>query len=502
MVPGLLVLAVLAFLVGGITTESCEVFPRLRFAIQRAPADLPSSRVTPMEEVAAGWPLMSLYLDHRHLHDPLTGLLQNLEERGRDWERPGSLSYFDEGRLRFASGVSVRIHGGISRRISPVQSFKVYLRGKRGADRFAPGVLFDGEVDPLRRFILHNDLRADPQGRYWHFQNPLAYDIVKQIGGLAPRTKPVRFFLNGEWQGVYVATEKIDVNVESPYLIGNFGHDDFAVTHRDFEVLRQWLQRRTPWTLESVSEVVDVENLTRWFLAVLFCATEDPFQGAQLRDNRDPDGRWSWISWDMDHSFMDFNGQVEAPWEHDTFRTVFARAAEAQRERWPTEVRSTLLTTLVAEDEGYRRYFKTLFVDMMNHRLTDEFLSERFAYYEAISRDYGITDTEYLGVLSDFLKKRPAHLRDLAEQYMNTDPSTTLRIEGPAGITVVVDGHEVGSEFTGYYFPDMTVSVAVAERDRSRVSHWLANGDRLELSDQPLTLPTARSLELRAVAPS
>ncbi len=495
----ILVCAPLVTVVLGVMTEAFDVFPRLRIAIQRPADDLPSTRLAPLDDVRAGLPLMSLYVPEPHLSDPVTGLFQNLLARGRDWERPGTLSYFEDGRLKFATEVGVRIHGGISREISPVKSFKIYFRGKQGADQFVPGVLFGGRADPLRRFILHNDLRADADGRFWHFQNPLAYDIVKRIGAVAPKTQPVRFFLNGQWQGVYVATEKVDVNIESPYLIGNYGHDDFATTNRDFEELALWLFEHRPWTLDVVDEVVDMDNLTRWFLSILFCATEDPFQGAQLRNNRDPDGRWFFVSWDMDHSFMDFNLQVDRPWEHDTFRTVFARAGERQRTRRPSDVRSSLLTTLFTEDESYRQYFRALFVETMNHRLTSEFLEQRLRFYRTVSETYGVTDTAYLDILGEYLEKRPAFLWSLAEQYLNTDPTTSLRLEGPTGVTLRVDGRDVGSRFDGRYFPDMTVTVEVEAHDRQSVSHWFVNGQRVELSGPPIELSTARDLTVRLV---
>ena len=44
--------------------------------------------------------------------DPVTGLLPNKMKHGEEWEREGSVSYFDAGKLLFATGVGVRIHGG------------------------------------------------------------------------------------------------------------------------------------------------------------------------------------------------------------------------------------------------------------------------------------------------------------------------------------------------------------------------------------------------------
>ena len=72
-----------------------------------------------------------------------------------------------------------------------------------------PGVLFGGQSDPITRLVVHNDRRHDGRGRWWHLVNPLAYDIARQIGAVTPNTQPVRFFINGEFLGIYVLTEHI-----------------------------------------------------------------------------------------------------------------------------------------------------------------------------------------------------------------------------------------------------------------------------------------------------
>jgi hypothetical protein len=485
-----------ALIVLGLASQDAGLFARLRFAVQRPTIDLPSTTAAPPREVRRGLPLLSLYIDPAHLHDPRTGLFTHNTARGPDWERPASASYFDQGRLLFASGVGVRIHGGISRVISPVQSFKIYLRRRYGADRFAPDVqVFGPAAEPLRRLLAHNDLRADRSGRFWHLVNPLAYDISARIGAKVPGFKPVRFFLNGDWQGVYVLSEKIDLNLDSQYVIAHYGHADFATTNRDFDDLRLWLEQHRPWTLETISRVIDADNLTRWFLSILFCATEDPLQGPQLKDNRDHDGRWFWINWDMDHSFMDLNRQVETPWQHDTFRVVFERTGEARRGRWDWEIRSMLLTTLVAEDEGYRQFFKQLFDETMNYRLTAAFLEERFRHYEEIARTYGVPDREYLGILRDFLAHRPAFLRRLAEQYLDTDASVGLTLRYPDAASVRADGFAVPTGFEGRYFPGATVELAVSDPDGGTWT-WLVNGAEVDARGGTLVLRMDRDLSV------
>ena len=186
------------------------------------PETLPSTSLIPDYWFDKRLPTLSIAIDQYDLRHRTHGLRPHRMNRGREWERPGYLSYFDDGQLRFASGVGVRIHGGKSRRLRK-NSFRVYFRDIYGADQFTPGVLFDGAGTPLRRLIVHNDYREDYRERIWHFANPLAFDITRRIGGLAPQTQPVSLFLNGRLAGVYVLTERLDRH----YLIAHFGHDRF-----------------------------------------------------------------------------------------------------------------------------------------------------------------------------------------------------------------------------------------------------------------------------------
>src|SRR5688572_22052300 len=199
----LLVVATAAICVAGLKLESADLFPDWRFAVQWSPQALPSSRALPPGEIARGLPVLSLTLDEADLRDPETGLLTNVMEHGSEWERKGSVSYFDEGKLLFASGVGVRIHGGGSRRVSPRQGFRLYFRRKYGRRELPPGLLFGPAAQPIRRLIVHNDVRRDQNGP-WSFVNPLAYDFARAIGAIAPETKPVRFYLNGEYYGPFV----------------------------------------------------------------------------------------------------------------------------------------------------------------------------------------------------------------------------------------------------------------------------------------------------------
>ena len=437
------------------------------------PADLPSTTVLDQSEVALGLPVASIWVEPAGLEDPITGILANVHSRGRAWERAGALSYFDEGRLQFSTRVGVRVHGGGSRYTSPVQSFRVYFRSEYGAEAFGPGLMFDGAADPVRRLIFHNDLRQGPfpsggEGD-WAFGNPLAYDIAERIGAIVPHTQPVRFFLNGEWAGVYVVTEYVDVPDNPEFFRVRFGHDRFSADLPAMEELWRWIRALgRPLLLRQLAERIDVENMTKWFLSAAFCATGDAFQGpGQFHDDTRERGAWFWINWDMDQSFRAA--------DLDSFYDLLQQPGERRRGRRDSEPRSYAVTAMLVDDPEYRAYFMREFTRMLNHQVTPEFLDDRYRHYEAMARTYGVEDLRFLAPLRAFLSGRHDMLWRLADRHLSTGSPVALRLAAPAG-GVLVDGSLVEGSFEGRYFPGTTLELALPAATSRTVSHWDVDG--------------------------
>ena len=460
--PGRTGLAVAIFAALGLVTvgavlERVDPFPRLRFAIQRSPADLPSTSAIRGMEVVRGHPTVSVHLPPRELKD----LLDNKMQHGRAWERAGSVSYFEEGRLRFAAQVGIRIHGGGSRLSSERQGFRLFFRRDYGVTRAPRGVLLDDASDPLRRVVLHNDVRRGANGTFWHLVNPLCYDFARRIGCITPSTRPVRFFLNGEFQGVYVVTEHFD--------------DEYFEAHRPgrritmeldaMERLRAQIDATHPLTMEAAAELVDIENVTDWFLAVVFAATRDAYQGpGQFLDEGRPRGGWFWVTWDMDQSLRD--------WDLDSFQYLLERVGERPRGRRASEPRAILITRLIAGDKAYRAYLAARVDDMLNHQLTPKFIAARTEHYADIAAAYGAS-LDYLPRMREFIERRPAFVREFAEQWLDTPAGIAVTVRHSRGTPLAIDGFNEESPYSGTYFPGRELVVRTPNGERM---HWYVNG--------------------------
>jgi len=382
------------------------------------PEDLISTRLAPRQLIERGQRVVSIVLRPKDLK----AILKNPARRGLDTERPAYVSFFDQGELVFADGFGLRIHGGLSRIHSPEKSFRLYCHRNYGAEAFPPGLLPWAE-GPETRVVLHNDTRADLIGRNWSFANPLAYDIARRIGALAPHTAPAQLVLNGEVHGAVFLTERLDER----YLEKLLGHGDFIFIRtkktgkesryrrgraEHYRKLRSWIEKAPKITLEEAGQRVDLDNLFRWLISVTFCATTDAFQGPMVRDEADPHGRWFWINWDMDHSFMSTKEELRQPWVEDTFDDIL-------RGNHP-DLRGRLLRRLLRDDPEARVRLRQLYEEVLETRLTDEFLQERYEHYSAVAAQYEICDTDFLPLLESFLTHRRVEVQRQLRLYLET----------------------------------------------------------------------------------
>ena len=483
----LLVVATAAICAAGIALEWADLFPLWRFAAQWSPAALPSTAAAPVNEVANGWPVLSLALDEADLNDPEKGLIPNKLKHGIEWEREASVSYFKDGRLVFASGVGARIHGGSSRINAARNGFRLYFRRKYGLREVPRSALFSPEAQPVQRLIVHDDVRQDPDTRYWHFVNPFAYDIARAMGAVAPETQPVRFFVNGKYYGPFVLTERFDER----YFAAHWGYDDILLSQDEMNKLWDWVMGIRPLTMKKVSEQIDIDNLTRWFLAVAFCATRDAYQGpGQFLDQTREKGGWFWVNWDMDQSFRD--------WDLDSYQYLLERVGEERRGRNRAEPRAVVLTHLIAEDAEYRAYFKRVVQKVLNHEVTEAFLQDRYKYYSDTAARLRVPHTDYLPRLRTFLERRRAFFRLITEQWLNSEPSQPVTITAPEGVALTIEGERVGSGYSGLYFPDLATVVEVAPEARKGFSGWRVNG-KVVTDTGPLTFVADRPMQIEAL---
>ena len=442
------------------------------------PATLPSSRKVPRELRDSGLPVISIVARKSRLRQ----LVEDPLARGRSTEIEAFVSFFDRGQLVFGSGAGIRLHGGRSRTGGVKPSFRLYLRDLYGENQLPPGVIVGATAEPIRRLVLDSDLRYDKEGNESRLANAIAMDIARQAGALAPATRPVELVINGEPRGLYVLTEYLDQH----YLESRFGHSQFVMfrtkpvpgssgyrfgDRERFADLNRQTKPGMPLAMETIAEIVDLENLSRWFIAQVICGAFDAMQGPLLLDETREDARWFWINWDMDSSFgLAWAVDLQEKWAVDVFSRIVMRNRR--------DVRSRILRGLIEGSPEFRLYLLGLFTEITNHRVNSEFLTQLLVSYEETARRHGLEDVGFLDRIGAFMLDRGPAVRERMGARLDGGRSHPVSLRLAADREIVVDGYLERDGFTGWYFERLPVRLRVPEGQTRDFSYWLVNGEK------------------------
>ena len=358
-------------------------------------------------------------------------LLDNSRRKGVVWERPGHASFFANGALMFESPVGVRIHGGLSRHAGTSQmSLRLYFTQSRQAWS-PPGPLIGFERARLHKtLVLHGDERQHLGTGEWHYVNPIAYDVARRLGVLAPETTPTTLVVNGADPRPYVLTEYLDFD----FLESRFGSRDFDLfdtkdvarrprpTEGPIAELRIRFGESENWTLDRIGQVVDLDNLSGWFLTALFCGTNDAWQGPLLRNRSRAEAKWFWAAWDLDLSFGRPVPVYEFPdpaWAFDQFLEIFGQ--DPKRQGRTRDERALLLRHLFSTSPEFRRSFADLFVSVRDHVLTPGFWDETLSKYESAAAINHVADRAYQTKIREYIAHRPAVLTEQIRRHLQIE---------------------------------------------------------------------------------
>ena len=436
----------------------------------------PSSQIIDRTDIQDGLPLISIVVNKKDLYDKNYGIVVNAGKRGRKWERLSYISYYEDARLRFAAAAGLRIHGGISRWKSK-KSYRLYFRNVISRNKF-PGVIFSKQRPiPIKRMVVHLDRYQDMP-----FTTPMAFDIAKRIGSVVPMIKPVKFYLNGRYQGLYWISEHLSKKQWASHI----GHENFSFfrfkAKSDLKSRRKYFQfikrvdglKSNP-SLDKVKQFVDLDNLTRYIITMIFSGDDDwRSQGVAVLDNQLANAKWYWIVWDMDHSFTDHmpGKDKRNHWEKPGLSLVLRDKLSR------FDMRQHLFQFLLLENQDYRDYFVKLTMDVLNHLLTNSYLEGRSQYYEKLAVDLK-TEHPFNPKMKEFLLNRAVFIRKDLQKQLDLGDIFTCRLIGPEGITFQVDGYPEKNRYQGWYYKNSSINIKVDSPHDQLFSHWLVNGRRI-----------------------
>jgi hypothetical protein len=443
--------------------------------------------------VQATLPLVSLIVDPADLWDAERGIYANPLETGVMWERPADVTYVDQDRrLGFQIPAGVRIHGHGTREF-PKMSFRLYFRQEYGANRLEYPLFLGSEVASFKRLVLHNsgqDRPVFPHTNWTDLRNQLATELAFQHGGLAPHTRPVLLFINGEPWGIYQLRERLDRFfladhygveeadfLEAPDVRGQ--SDVVMGSREDWDRLQQFLDTHDladPASYAYVESQVDIANFIDYNILQIYASNDDwPHQNVHQFRPSVPGGRWQWLFWDSDRGFAAQPiGRVDAD--------IMTHLLE-YNDRY-TDGRDMLLLRKLLGNPGFRERFLSRTADLLNTTLTPPFVIaliddlaagiESDIVYETSRWSVSSNWAANVEELRDFARRRPDFVRQHMVESFDLAGTATLTFEPPAGGGyVAVNGSLLDDlPWRGIYFQGIPVQIAAVPAPGYRFTGW------------------------------
>ncbi|TVQ09338.1 MAG: hypothetical protein EA364_14205 [Balneolaceae bacterium] len=474
------------------------------------------------------FPVISISADPDDFFDGEKGIYipgnyNNMFQRGRDWERPVHIEFWEaDGTLAFSQDAGARIHGGTTRSRAR-KSLRLYARGEYGESWFNYPLFPDKPVERYKRFLLRNS------GNDWSeavFRDAFMQSLLKGSTRLDIQyARPSIVFLNGEYWGIHWIRDRFDEH----YLSSHYGVEEHEMTMAEnnriydrgdpagldhFEEMWDFISNpNNPMAqqinFENVRTYMDTESFRDHFMANIFFGNTDWPGNHQLYWRKNTaynpdapyghDGRWRWMIFDTDFGFwLDFfyvTGNETGP-AHNTL----AFALQENGPDWPNPDWSTNIFRRLMTNQGFRNGFINRFADMLNTAFSaDHVLSEidRFAglldpemdeHISRWGRPLSVTDWQAeVDRMRDYGSRREGFLRQyIRQQFLlagEADVTVDLTDEQAGRVqvnTILIDPQTPGigdgfSSWRGRYFRGVPVTLTAVPNYGYRFVEW--NGD-------------------------
>lgn len=473
-------------------------------------------------------PVISIVTDNKNLFDDEIGIYVpgNLYEegfqetgnyygRGAEWEREGSLEFFEEsGEFAFGQNVGIRIHGGYSRRLTQ-KSLRIYARNEYGDNAINYPIFPDQPYDAYRRLILRN---SGNDQAFSLLRDAIAHRLVGHFNMETQAYRPSILYINGEYWGLHNIRERIDRH----YLERKFDIDPERLellsrhwtieegSNLDYAALLTFIQNQNLGHnphYEYVKTKMDIDNYLDYFSAQIFFVNTDwphnniDFWRTRRSYNPDApighDGRWRWLFYDLDFGL----GLVEGP-DFDMLNWV-TQGKNYRNEEWPNQVLRNLL-----ENES----FKIDFINRMADHLNTAFLPERMVaviremkeVIEPEMQDYGnrwryprnvdIWNNTINYIIEWTQQRYVYHWQNIQDHFkISSTETVTIGVNDNSRGHVKINSIELTPEtpgisenpypWSGTYLSGIPVTVSAVAGEEYTFSHW-------EVDNHLFTSPT------------
>lgn len=278
-----------------------------------------------------GLPVMSLVTDYENLWGR-NGIMEtsprNTTKRGIAWERPVSVELLlHGGRQGFHEDSGLRIQGGdyVRGRYDPngnlpfsKYSFRLYFRSDYGASKLEYPIIPEIPLQEFDKIVLRAGMNDH--------SNPFIVDelvrrLSSDMGMVASHGTFVNLFLNGEYQGYYNPTERIDDEFLRAWhgstnawdLMAQFGEvaegDDTQWKSMTTFVVRGDFGSNSQY--RRAESMLDMTNFVDYLLLNIYAGTGDwPHNNWRAAREKVPGAKFQFLVWDAEWAFGNLGRSV------------------------------------------------------------------------------------------------------------------------------------------------------------------------------------------------
>ena len=383
-------------------------------AISYEPGKLPSQIVDLTYVVKEGHslPVVSMVTTPENLWDYNTGIYVEGPNASatsphwganyhQNWEKTATVSLFEKDGTGFSEPCGISIFGAYSRAL-PMKAFDIAFRDSYGAGSLNYPLFGEKGLDSYESFILRC---SGQDAQVARMRDVLMTSLVADQTTVAvQKYRPVVFYLNGEFWGVYYIREKANEN----YVAGNYNADpkDVSITefngNTEYKKLVDYAHTHDLSVQEHYDYVcsqMDVDNYIDFMIAQMYIANTDI---DNIKFFKTDNLKWTWLFYDTDLAFSSSGYDTVKDYTHPS-GTGGGRAL------------STKLINALLKNPEFKDKFIRRFAWQMNNIWSVENVTARINELEALiaqdmKRDcekWGRGYTSWQGSV-DFLRKFPA----------------------------------------------------------------------------------------------
>ena len=471
--------------------------------------------------------------EHPELEEAAAKDPANYNIRGRESERPVSFQIFDErGTLLTSQDCGLRIFGNASR--SKMQkSFQLFARKEYDTWGNFHLSLFpqlrretDGTIlDRYNRLVFRNSGNDFAKA---FIRDTLIQQLAADYGfPFSTPYLPSAVYINGEYFGFYWIKVPFSSGQMDEFYGATDGHFE-RVTIQEFYKKAGEDEEAANWIIDDYQTVydayvdaelsddtvyrrlcrqIDVENYLSYYALEIYIGNKDwPYNNVRawryIADDGNYtegtvfDGRYRYLLYDTDYSFGLISDVPSYSCEEDNIAVLL------------NNYQSPIFCNLM-ERADCREMFTNYVCDLMNDSFSPESVylaaqelilardAELPHYLETLPPDVATMETvnaETANILL-FAQNRPGYMHNFLQKDYALFYPYFLHIESPEDTKVSVNSIEdAGSEFSGIYYADNSLTLKASVNEGHRFAYWLVNGTQYREAELTLSSDELKTL--------